>query len=418
MIHILFLAFLSAVVRPDALQHVAAKLRDTGTVRVLHIGDSHVQGAFLGGELRRLFQESRGDGGRGLVFPHRLAGTNGALDISCSGKGPWAAGAAVRRASTMPWGLAGWAIASTDSGREIDLAPSSRAAPGRLCSTRAMLFGEGVRMEGQGPADTCGRSCLSYAFPARDSFRLQMGGYPARLDGVVLENGRSGVVWSEAGVNGLSWQDLLKPSRMWEQMHAWKPDLVVVSLGTNDAFQKGFSGANFSEAAREGLRRIRLAVPEADILLTFPPDHALKVRRRKWGDNPRLDLVAKRLSDLCEEENVAGIDLRELMGGPGSWSTWSARGLMAKDHVHYQAEGYRRQASLLFEAFQDAVRQPFQVPLAAPQAPRSETDRFLARQDSLVRSQVWAPLKPVSLPSKAAKQPKGHRRSHRFRRSR
>jgi lysophospholipase L1-like esterase len=415
-IHILFLAFLSSVVRPEALERVAAKLADTGTVRILHIGDSHVQGAFLGGELRRLFQESRGDAGRGLVFPHRLAGTNGAFDVSWSGKGPWAASAAVRHDPQMPWGLAGWALASTDSGREIALVPSAKAEPGRLLSTRAWLFGEGARLDGLGQPDTCGPSCLAYSFPAQDSFRLHLEGYPARLDGIVLENGRSGVVWSEAGVNGLSWQDLLKPSRMWEQMNAWKPDLVVVSLGTNDAFQKGFSGSGFTEAARETIRRIRLAAPRADILLTFPPDHALKVRRRKWEDNPRLDMVARRLADLCEGENVAGIDLRELMGGRGSWSSWSARGLMAKDHIHYQAEGYRRQADLLHKAFQEAVQQPFQHPVAVLQATPAETAEFVAQQDSLVRAQTWATLKPLS--SKVSKRAKNFRRSHRFRRSR
>lgn len=415
MIHILFLFALSSVVRPDALVRVSAKLNDTGVVRILHIGDSHVQGAFLGGELRRLFQESRGDAGRGLVFPHRLAGTNGAFDVSWSGKGPWAASAAVRHDPQMTWGMAGWALASTDSGRAVALTPSAKAEPGRLLSTRAWLFGEGVRMDGLGQPDTCGPSCLSYSFPLQDSFRLHLDGAPGRLDGIVLENGRSGVVWSEAGVNGLAWQDLLKPSRMWEQVYAWKPDLVVVSLGTNDAFQKGFSGSGFSDAVRESIHRIRLSAPGADILLTFPPDHALKVRRRKWEDNPRLDMVARRLTDLCEVENVAGIDLRELMGGRGSWKTWSARGLMAKDHIHYQAEGYRRQASLLYQAFQEAVHQPFQQPIATPDASPPETARFLAQQDSLVRAQVWAPLKPLS--AKAAKRAKT-RRSHRFRRSR
>ncbi len=416
MIHILFLAFLSSVVRPDALVRISAKLGDTGTVRILHIGDSHVQGAFLGGELRRLFQESRGDAGRGLVFPHRLAGTNGAFDISWSGKGPWAASAAVRHDPQMTWGMAGWALASTDSGRTIALLPSAKAEPGRLLSTRAWLFGEGVQMDGLGQPDTCGPSCLAYSFSAQDSFRLHLDGAPARLDGIILQNGRPGVVWSEAGVNGLSWQDLLKPSRMWEEMNAWAPDLVIVSLGTNDAFQKGFSGSGFTESVRETIRRIRLAAPQADILLTFPPDHALKVRRRKWGDNPRLDLVARRLTDLCEGESVAGIDLRELMGGRGSWSSWSACGLMAKDHIHYQAEGYRRQAALLYHALMEAVQLPFQRPIAFHEASQAETAKFLAQQDSLVRAQVWAPLKPLS--TKAPKRAKNFRRSHRFRRSR
>ena len=119
--------------------------------------------------------------------------------------------------------------------------------------------------------------------------------------------------------------------------------------------------------------------------------------------------------DLCESENVAGIDLRELMGGRGSWATWSARGLMAKDHIHYQAEGYRRQANLLYQALQEALEQPFQHPVAILESPPEETARFLAQQDSLVRAQVWAPLTPLA--TRATKRPKEFRRFHRFRRS-
>lgn len=38
-------------------------------VRVLHIGDSHIQAEFVTNELRRLLQQQYGNAGRGLVSP-------------------------------------------------------------------------------------------------------------------------------------------------------------------------------------------------------------------------------------------------------------------------------------------------------------------------------------------------------------
>ena len=49
-------------------------------VRILHIGDSHIQAEFVTNELRRLMQEKYGNAGRGLMVPLRLAGTNQSHD--------------------------------------------------------------------------------------------------------------------------------------------------------------------------------------------------------------------------------------------------------------------------------------------------------------------------------------------------
>jgi len=391
------------VLEPRSLVHFRQKLsEDTGVVRVLQIGDSHVQGSFLGGEFRRLFQDSRGDAGRGLVFPHRTAGTNGAYDLSWIGEGPWSISNELRHETSMPWGLAGWSLASMDSSRFLILAPSSKAVPGKLLSSSAWVLGEGVHLGGTGACDSLAPSVHRCNLATTDTFRISIDSLPARFDGLVLENGRRGFVWSESGVNGLSWSDLGKPSRMWEQMNAWNPDLVVISLGTNDAFATKYSPSNFQSAVRDGIDRVRLAAPNADILLTFPPDHALPARRHRWQANPQLESVEMILREECRSEGVAGIELRELMGGPGCWKSWLARGLMAKDHIHYTGDGYRLQAQLAHQALMRSILGIFPASPAHlhPVSPEA-TRQFLSDQDAQLRQKIWSERKP--LPPRSAK---------------
>ena len=51
-------------------------------VKILHIGDSHIQPNNFTGKIRELLQLKYGNGGRGMVFPYQLAGTLGPKDYS------------------------------------------------------------------------------------------------------------------------------------------------------------------------------------------------------------------------------------------------------------------------------------------------------------------------------------------------
>lgn len=382
---LLLATILTAGAPSNGLPRFDARRSDPdAVVRVFQIGDSHVQGATFADEFRRLYQGRHGDAGRGLVFPHRAARTNGAQDLAWTAESPWLFSNALRRLNPMPWGLAQWSLASPDTTRLVELAPKGSVAPGALVAQSAWVLGEGVTLEGASTCDSLAptvRRC-ALASPS-DTFRLHMSPFPSRFDGLILENGRPGVIWSESGVNGLSWKDLSRPSRLWEQLHAWSPDLVVVSLGTNDAFHSGFSRQAFATHVEDALQRIRLSAPEADILVTMPPDHALRARRRRWRNNSNLDDVEDVLRGICRREGVSLVELRRLQGGTNAWKSWIARGLMAKDHVHYTHDGYRAQARLIHGALEARVGHPDGAASVRP-APQQTRD-FLRTQDSLVR---------------------------------
>lgn len=84
-------------------------------VRILHIGDSHLQADFMTGESRRLFQEEFGNAGRGLVFPYRVAKTNGPPDYSSIAYGNWQAKRVVFPDQPLPIGVSGITLNAMDN---------------------------------------------------------------------------------------------------------------------------------------------------------------------------------------------------------------------------------------------------------------------------------------------------------------
>src|SRR6267378_7554668 len=58
-------------------------------VRIIHIGDSHIQADFLSGVLRQNFQHTFGNAGRGLIFPGRVARTNEPSNFFTSSGSLW-----------------------------------------------------------------------------------------------------------------------------------------------------------------------------------------------------------------------------------------------------------------------------------------------------------------------------------------
>lgn len=408
----------SPIVNQDDFGHFLSKgasLRQDSLaqLRVYQIGDSHLQAGFFGGRLRDRFQKVFGGAGRGLAFPHRTAGSNGAFELRWGTSDGWSVSNAIRREPAFVWGMAGWSLQSKENEAKLDfrLAPSEGVIDSFAQVTVLGEF-EGIEIFdstlGWTKRDSSKVSFTASRPMRSDRFQLRLRGEKARLDGLVLQSARPGVLWNDAGVNGMSWSDLLKPSLLWKQLHSLGPDLVVLSLGTNDAWYAKYDEAAFRTTAKEVLHRVRLVAPGTSVLLTLPPDHALKAGRRKTAPNPRLTSVIKVLRELCESGEATCVDLQELMGGEGSWKEWTANGLMAKDHVHYAKAGYIKHADLVADAL---LALPATEPstghnaeaVKSRAADLQETLRFIATQDSLIAATAWSEPKQPELPEPVAK---------------
>ena len=166
------------------------------------------------------------------------------------------------------------------------------------------------------------------------------------LNGLVLENNNSGVIYHSIGVNGAKASDYNKFRLFNEQLPALNPDLVIISLGTNESFDKQ-SGEQYFANLNQMIQGIKDKNPQACVLVMTPPPSVL---HRKYK-NAFIEKYAELIEENANVKNYAVWDLLQVFGGNKSIKRNAAKGYMARDKVHYSKAGYEKQGELFFEAF-------------------------------------------------------------------
>lgn len=166
------------------------------------------------------------------------------------------------------------------------------------------------------------------------------------LNGLVLENNNSGVIYHSIGVNGAKTSDYNKFRLFNEQLPVLNPDLVIISLGTNESFDKQ-SGEQYFANLNQMIQGIKDKNPQACVLVMTPPPSVL---HRKYK-NTFIEKYAEFIEENANLKNYAVWDLLQVFGGNKSIKRNVAKGYMARDKVHYSKAGYEKQGELFFEAF-------------------------------------------------------------------
>lgn len=169
------------------------------------------------------------------------------------------------------------------------------------------------------------------------------------LNGLVLEKDEPGLIYHSIGVNGAKASDYNKYPRFFTDMKALKPDLIVVSLGTNESFDK-MAAPDYIAQMNLFIENVRAQNPEACILIMTPPPSQF---RRKYP-NTFVASYAKEILMQETAKNYASWDLFSEMGGLFGVNRNAAQGLMAGDKVHYSKPGYEKQGTMFTEALLNA----------------------------------------------------------------
>ncbi len=169
------------------------------------------------------------------------------------------------------------------------------------------------------------------------------------LSGLVLEKDAPGLIYHSIGVNGAKASDYNKYPLFFEQLPALKPDLIVISLGTNESFDK-MAAADYIVQMNRFIDNVKAKSPGACILIMTPPPSQFK---RKYP-NTFVASYAKEILMQETAKNYASWDLFSEMGGLFGVNRNAAQGLMAGDKVHYSKAGYEKQGTLFTEALLNA----------------------------------------------------------------
>lgn len=340
-----------------ALELVFDKLADLergrpGQTVIFHLGDSHIEAGFLTGVVRAGLQERFGDAGRGCVKPtvlgvfpkKRLSSIVVRQDVKAVRLG------AGYKADEPGRGFNGLMVYH-DKGYEyldFDVLDADNRVLAKIPAGRPRGWpGSGGIQVSSVELPGLYRSVVLRAAAGTD----RPGARYAQLYGLSLESGTSGVVYHSYGINGGNCDTMLRSAYLHKQLERVQPDLIIVSLGTNDASTPLFRREDFAARLEALLDRIRSLTPHAAILLTTAPDSYFpRLRRRPARPNPNMAVVRDVIAGTAAARDCAYWDLFSLMGGTGSMKLWRESALANYDNIHFTKEGYQRQGRMLLDA--------------------------------------------------------------------
>ena len=419
--------FKNEIYNAKAIKRFLQKLDSVETtkqnkVRIIHIGDSHIQADLFSGKMRSLLQEKFGNAGLGFTFPYNLASTNGNHYIKYSSSIPFSNYRNVKPEDGKPVGLSGIALYTDKNDFAIELNVRDKsyvfnsikivASKGNFnlaktakniviesskpkviyhkiksgealsiiadkynCSVSEIKSANNLRSNTiqagktlRIPTDekepvkitksefisvTIFEDKYSYNYFSEESLDKiyitsndKTTGFS--LNGIILENNNSGIVYSAVGVNGAKASDYLKYPLFFKQLQAVEADLVVISLGTNESFDNRETAVIYTEL-KEMMLSIKKQNPKVEILLTTPPPSLFQ----KKYPNTFVASYTKAINEFAEKNNYAVWDMYKNMGGLYSVNSNAKKGLMSRDKVHYSKLGYELQGELFFKALME-----------------------------------------------------------------
>lgn len=351
--------------------------KDT-TLTIVHLGDSHIQAGYISGRIMRLLQHQFGNAGRGWIAPFRLSRLNEPDDYFIRSESKdWVGGRITQRAKKTPIGPGGIGIKTLSTAPNLDISIAPKNGAGYEFNRVILYRGDksapmlpvGVMKNSVSTSRSAQplapRLMVDTFLIAQKTDQLQLQGtrlkpgtntpQPASAFsniyyGFSLTNGEPGILYHAVGVNGAMYQNYTDPDFM-PRLALLNPDLLIVSLGTNESFGARFREAEFTAQIRSFLSMVKKYMPNTTLLLTTPAECYKRVRvnkKRVYTRNDNIAKAATAIVKLAEQEGIACWDLFSTTGGKDSSKKWFKEGYLSRDRIHFTKEGYQHQADLFF----------------------------------------------------------------------
>lgn len=366
------------IINPDHLKPFFEKLfklkkEKRGTINILHLGDSHIQGGYMTQQVRQNFQLEFGNAGRGFVVPLRVAGTNEPYSYRSESAAKWESKRMVFPDQALPIGLSGVSIRTEDENAKLTLTVNnytdlnygfnrvttffykeSRSFHLMIQDSlnQALAFVGNFSPSGVIHSATVNLPGLynKLNFNTLKSIQTQN---RFTLFGFNLENGQPGILHHSIGVNGAKYKHYLSTDYLIEQTPALKPDLIILALGTNEALDHPYSDPKLSEQIFTLITRLKQQNPGAVFIISTHPETFKKKTKR----NPGVGSVEEKLIAAVSSNKVACFDLYEAGGGKNAADAWTEATLLRDDGVHFTRAGYELQGNMFYLALIKAYNQ-------------------------------------------------------------
>lgn len=336
-----------------------------GKINILHMGGSHIQADVYSNRLRQrlggYYPEQQG--ARGLVFPFRVAKTNGPPDFRSTSTGEWTRERCISRDLSTKLGLMGMSLTTTDTSATFEVTfNKTKYLPQHF--NRIKLFHAIDSLSFQ-PIWIGNDSVHFTPFPDAGYTLIELPAYcdsiaigfkktdstQSRfiLYGMYLESDEPGITYNSVGVNGASTTSYLKCSLFEQQVKQIHPDLVFFGIGINDAYNSNFTQESYEEHYRQIIKMIQVANP--NVMFVFITNNDSYSYSKVLNKN--AEAVERAMFNLASAYNGAVWNMFRVMGGYKSATIWRANDLMKHDRIHFNRNGYRLMGDLIFNALME-----------------------------------------------------------------
>jgi LysM repeat protein/lysophospholipase L1-like esterase len=351
-----------------AIDSFFTKLRLTPKrkLKILHIGDSHLQADFPTGYLRERMQQLFGFGGRGLVFPYKSANTHATYDYRTYSIGKWEYTRNIQKEAFFDMGLIGATIHTSDSNAGFRIVfregfiRDNFTVIKLYCKQDSLSFDIKLKTSsGSIPLyvnchdNTSGKPYILIKLPcSSDTIDVSINKTEKKQNffecyGLMIESSNeSGVLYCSTGINGAGYRSLLKQRIFDSQLAEFKPDLIILDLGANDFYAATFRTEEMESNLNRIIDIIQKASPSTCIIISNSQDIFYRHRRSIPQCKDFMELTKR----VATARKCAFYNYYDVAGNCGSMASWYKRGLARTDKIHLTAPGYYAKGELYLNA--------------------------------------------------------------------
>lgn len=330
-------------------------------IRILQIGDSHLQADFISHTIRKELQKTFGNAGRGLISPLKLAKTNEPYSYRFTSNCVWENQKCISKTKKLPIGITGICIHNETPHCTLKITPSHTPDLDYRFDKIQLFQQTDSTNFNYLLKDTAGNILMdtkldkSYStlhnlpqstetieieyFP-KDSIQRQI-----NFSGISLEKNNPGIIYHSAGINGATYSDYLHSPLFIQQTKDLNLDLIILNLGTNEAFHPKFNENEFYATMDSLIIQLKQINPNASLLLTTPGQSF-----RNNLPNVKMKLVRNTIIEYANKNNLSLWDLFEIAGSDKGIYQWRKNKLFSKDGIHFSRTGYQLQGEIFLKA--------------------------------------------------------------------
>lgn len=343
---------------------------DKQLIRILHYGDSQIEGDRITGYLRNLIQSKFGGSGPGLLPATPPVAQSSAIIHKASNN--WRTHSIYYKTDSdikhRKFGIMGFFSQFTPQHAWIDFSPSGLAYKSVQQFTQCNVFYSAPRgsfsvkgyvdneLKWFEDIDSCQETKLfqwEFEKPPKH-FRIELDGEVSPNIYAIMLNSKTGVAVDNLPFRGSRGTEFVKLNlaQMKQMGHHLKTGLIIYQFGVNAVAYNSHNYKYYEDALQKQLKYLKRVWPQASILVVSVSDMSEKMTNG-FTTRPSVKKVIEAQRNAALSEGCAFWNLYEAMGGYNSMPSWVNSKLAQKDYTHFNREGGHKIARMLFNALID-----------------------------------------------------------------